>query len=125
MASFFRKFRPFRFEKALSRRHELARRARPALAQLEDRVVPSTFYEAEPNNSFTAADNVGALPVHDIVTAAHGDWLRVVGGIGSPLDTDYFQFALGAKSGVFFDLDSLDTFQSSTLDATIKVYAQD
>lgn len=100
-----------------------ARRAcyRPQLVPLEDRIVPSTFTEVEPNNT-PATANVVTVDTGDILTTQPANWLQINGGIGSTSDLDYFRFTLATRSGVFFDIDSRDIGLSATLNTTLVLY---
>src|SRR5215216_3724533 len=97
-------------------------RPRLRLDVLEDRAVPTTIPEAEPNNSQAAAQAV-SVPAGDILTTAPADWLTIDGAVAAGGDWDYYQFTLSAGAGVFFDVDSRDTGLSTTLDAQLHLYS--
>lgn len=97
-------------------------RARPALEDLEGRVVPSSVTETEPNNT-PATANAVTPGLGDVVTTAPQDWLTINGSVGSNTDLDYYQFTLTSRSGVFFDIDSRDTGLSTTLDSILTLFA--
>lgn len=88
---------------------------------LEQRLNLSTFSESEPNDSLTTADVV-TIATGDVLTAAANDWLNISGSISSPADSDFYQFTLTTRSGVFFDIDSRETGLSTTLDSVLTVF---
>lgn len=96
-------------------------RARPVVEFLEDRTVPSTFNEVEPNDTAALA-NVVPIATGDILTTAPNDWLTINGSIATGTDNDYFQFTLAARSGVFFDIDAQEIGLSS-LDSIVTLYS--
>lgn len=98
-----------------------APRVRMGVESLEDRVVPAMIVEIEMNNSAAAAQVV-AVPVGDVVTTAPADWLTIRGNLAGT-DTDFFQFTVAARSGVFFDIDSQETGLSGTLDTSLTLFA--
>src|SRR5262245_44899061 len=100
------------------------RRFLPELLGLEDRIVPSTFNEVEPNNTAATA-NVVTVDTGDILSTLPSNWLQISGSIGAAADADYFRFTLAARSGVFFDIDSRETGLSTTLDSLLTLYGSD
>ena len=88
--------------------------------RLEDRIVPSTFAELEPNNS-TAAANKVAIATGDVLTAQPASWLTISGSL-SGNDVDDYQFTLAQRSGVFLSTLSRDAGLSSTLDTTLTLF---
>ncbi|MCA8986024.1 MAG: cadherin domain-containing protein [Planctomycetaceae bacterium] len=77
--------------------------------------------DVEPNNSFANAELI-TVPTADILTATRNTWLSLTGGITSS-DTDFYTFTLTQRSGVFFDIDSVETGLSTTLDSRLQLFS--
>jgi hypothetical protein len=88
---------------------------------LEDRIVPSSFTEVEPNNTVAQANNI-PIATGDVLTAGYDDWLNISGAISVSNDIDVFRFTLDQRSGVFFDIDSRETGLSTTLNSLVQVF---
>ena len=56
------------------------------------------------------------------MTLSSNDTTTIIGSISSATDVDYFQFTLTTKSGVFFDVNSIETGLSTTLDSGLVLY---
>lgn len=83
-------------------------------------MAPATFTETEPNDTFATANAIG-VATGDILTTAVNDWLIINGEINPGGDADFYQFTIGAKSGLFFDIDAQSNVLSS-LDSFLQVY---
>ena len=94
---------------------------RPRVEELEARRLLATAAEVEPNNLPSTANPL-LLPIADVTQAAPDTWLAVSGAVGSSLDVDYYRFTLTRSAGVFLDVDSRETFLSTTLDSVLTVY---
>src|SRR5688500_11099621 len=97
----------------------IQRAARLTLEPLERRAFLSaglTFAhdtaESEPNNTITTANVVTVSTTPNLVS----------GTITTASDVDYFKFTLGARSGVFLDLDGRETGLDADLDSVLRVY---
>lgn len=99
----------------------IQRRRNLVVEVLENRLVPSTFAEVEPNNTIATANAV-TIATGDVLTTSADDWLTITGAIAPAADNDFFQFTIGAASGVFFDIDSFDIGLSATLNSTLSVF---
>ena len=93
--------------------------ARVAVESLERRALLAadlTFAydmaESEPNNTIPTADIVPVSATPNVVS----------GTIDSTSDVDYFQFTLGARSGVLLDVDSREINLSNQLDSVLRVF---
>jgi hypothetical protein len=74
--------------------------------------VLSDFAESEPNNTPGTATPFSLSATPNIAN----------GQIATGTDQDYYSFTIGARSGVFFDIDSRETGLSTTLDSILTVY---
>ncbi len=106
---------------AMAERHLRFCRSRLCVELLENRTLPSSYTEVEPNNT-PATANLVTVPTGDVLIAQADDWLNIGAAIASSSDVDYFRLTLTSRSGLFFDIDSRETALSTTLDSVVTVY---
>ena len=84
--------------------------AREPFESLERRLLMSVTSESEPNDSAATA-NVVNVSSPAVINASMPNG-----------DVDYFKFTLSQRSGVFFDIDSIETGLSNSLDTVLTLY---
>jgi large repetitive protein len=93
---------------------------------LEDRTVPTTIPEVEPNDTFALPQVVSSIPTGDILTTPANDWLTIQGSITGPsggaTNLDYYKFTLTQRAGVFFDIDAPGSHPEGGLQTGLRLF---
>lgn len=88
-----------------------------------DGVIDDPFsLSNQPGVPFTESENNGSAGTANGVTLPTNASLIISGAVGSSGDLDYYQFTLTQRSGVFFDIDSIETGLSTSLNSVLTLY---